>query len=92
MGVVVLSDSYKVEKDSKCWMLHTAYEGKDKNGNKKTNWHTTFHASLKQVADRVCSREAEEANSLHELLQAFEDAASRIENCIEGMVEVDHGS
>jgi len=87
MGIVALSENYKVERDRYNWMLHSAYIGKDRNGNAKTHWHTTYHADFRQIANRICTHEAEAAQSLADMVQSFDSAAERIESAMQQLAD-----
>ena len=77
-----IGNGYKLERDRYQWILHLAMVGKDKDGNPKTSWIQSYHATLRQVANSILEHTSESRETVEDLILHFDAAAARIETGI----------
>jgi len=56
------------------WMLQETTEGKDRDGNPKDKLKETFHGNLRQIADAIIEKSAEDCQSMREIKELLSDA------------------
>lgn len=78
-----IDETFEVERDTYCWMLHEWRDGKDRNGNPKRTKRTTYHRDLVQVSDVILDRTAGECTVLSELPALLKAQTDRIVQAIE---------
>jgi hypothetical protein len=88
--MINIGEKYKLQRDAHCWILHEARLGRDRHGNPKTNWRTTYHADLRQAANKIIASACEGCDTAQEMLTATDNAARRVESALTELAETDH--
>ena len=74
-------EGFKINKYAEGWSVDTPREGKDKDGNPKTQYRQTYHPNLAQCLGKVrkeLSKDCESVAELISLLQSAEDMDKRV--------------
>jgi len=72
--MIIVNGKYQIKKDKYNWILSEAYIGVDRQGNDKTQYKASYHATIKQVCNAIIDRELSDCDSIQEVLSILSDA------------------
>lgn len=70
---MINNELMRLKRDTYQWTLELARQGQDKNGNAKTQWVTSYHATLDQVANKVARDLAVDVDDLNQLINVYDE-------------------
>ena len=87
---LIVNDTFTITKDKYQFVLSQQVEGKDKHGNPKESFKTSYHATLRQVSDKIIASGLVSDNvvySLSELYNKLEQLEQNLTNKLECYLE-----
>lgn len=70
---MINNELIRLKRDTYQWVLEIARQGRDKDGNAKTQWDTSYHATLEQVASNIARDLAVDVKELDQLIKVYDE-------------------
>lgn len=77
--MLYINEDYECERYKYGWKLYRWRDGKDKHGNPKRSYRTTYHGTLRQVCQAVLDSTMGNAGSIEEMRSILEEADNMIQ-------------
>jgi len=78
---------FVITSDKHNWILTENYDGKDRDGNAKTQSRESYYATLEQCCNAIIQRDAKHAETLNEVIDEIRNSTYEIGQACKGIIK-----